>query len=52
MIGTFWRQHSEQKTMSLKIAIQGAKASFHEEAAFKFFGREVEIVECDSFKKS
>jgi prephenate dehydratase len=38
--------------MSLKIAIQGAKASFHEEAAFKFFGREVEIVECDSFKKS
>lgn len=37
--------------MSLKIAIQGAKASFHEEAAFKFFGREVEIVECDSFKK-
>ena len=38
--------------MSLKIAIQGAKASFHEEAAFKFFGREVEIVECDSFKKT
>lgn len=38
--------------MSLKIAIQGAKASFHEEAAFKYFGREVEIVECDSFKKT
>ncbi|EEI92093.1 prephenate dehydratase [Sphingobacterium spiritivorum ATCC 33300] len=38
--------------MSLKIAIQGAKASFHEEAAFKYFGNDIEIVECDSFKKT
>ncbi len=38
--------------MSLKIAIQGAKASFHEEAAFKYFGNEIEILECDSFKRT
>jgi len=38
--------------MASKIAIQGCRASFHEEAAFKYFGEEVEIVECESFKKT
>jgi prephenate dehydratase len=33
-----------------KIAIQGIKASFHEEAAFKYFGKEIETIECNSFK--
>lgn len=35
-----------------RIAIQGIKASFHEEAAFKFFGREIETIECNSFKQT
>jgi len=33
-----------------RIAIQGTKASFHEEAAFKFFGDDIQTIECDSFK--
>jgi len=33
-----------------KVAIQGIKASFHEEAAFKFFGRDIQTIECSSFK--
>ncbi len=33
-----------------RIAIQGTKASFHEEAAFKYFGENIETIECDSFK--
>lgn len=36
----------------IKVAIQGTKASFHEEAAFKFFGDEIEIVECKSFRET
>lgn len=35
-----------------RVAIQGIKASFHEEAAFKFFGTEIETVECNSFKET
>jgi prephenate dehydratase len=35
-----------------KIAIQGIKASFHEEAAFKYFGKDIETVECNSFKQT
>lgn len=38
--------------MSIKIAIQGVKASFHEEAAFKYFGQDIETIECESFKKT
>lgn len=37
--------------MKTKIAIQGFKASFHEIAAIKFFGEEIETVECGSFTK-
>src|SRR5690606_17478977 len=33
-----------------RIAIQGTKASFHEEAAFKFFGDDIQTIQCDSFK--
>ena len=37
--------------MKTKIAIQGVKASFHEEAAYKYFAdHDIEILECDSFK--
>ncbi len=35
-----------------RVAIQGIKASFHEEAAFKFFGNDIETVECNSFKET
>ncbi|RZK48447.1 MAG: ACT domain-containing protein [Pedobacter sp.] len=33
-----------------KVAIQGIKASFHEEAALKYFGNEIDTLECNSFK--
>lgn len=35
-----------------RVAIQGIQASFHEEAAFKFFGTGIETIECESFKKT
>ncbi|MES3018662.1 MAG: prephenate dehydratase [Bacteroidota bacterium] len=35
-----------------RVAIQGTRASFHEEAAFKFFGTDIETIECDSFKRT
>lgn len=35
-----------------RVAIQGIKASFHEEAAFKFFGEDIDTIECSSFKKT
>ncbi|ERJ59988.1 MULTISPECIES: prephenate dehydratase [Sphingobacterium] len=38
--------------MKTKIAIQGVKASFHEEAAFKYFGQDIETLECSSFKQT
>ena len=37
---------------SVRVAIQGIKASFHEEAAFKFFGNDIQTIECNSFKKT
>lgn len=38
--------------MSIRVAIQGVKGSFHEEAALKYFGEQIETVECESFKKT
>lgn len=35
-----------------RVAIQGIRASFHEEAAFRFFGKEIKTVECNSFKQT
>ena len=35
-----------------RVAIQGIRASFHEEAAFKFFGDDIETIECKSFKQT
>lgn len=32
-----------------RIAVQGIKGSFHEEAALKYFEDEIEVVECKSF---
>lgn len=36
--------------MKKKIAIQGIESSFHEEAAYKYFGRDIETVNCLSFQ--
>ncbi len=35
-----------------RVAIQGIKASFHEEAAYKYFGENIETIECNSFKQT
>src|SRR5690606_28023889 len=43
---------NEHPVKNLKVAIQGVHASFHEEAAFKYFGEDIEIVECDTFRKT
>lgn len=37
--------------MNSSVAIQGIRASFHEEAAIGFFGKEVEILPCDTFPR-
>lgn len=34
-----------------RISIQGIKGSFHEDAARKYFGDEIEVVECRTFKR-
>jgi prephenate dehydratase len=33
-----------------KVAIQGFKASFHEIAAYKYFGADIEIIMCETFR--
>lgn len=38
--------------MKKRVAIQGIRASFHEEAAYKFFGKDIEVRECNSFKQT
>ncbi|MCW3080932.1 prephenate dehydratase [Segetibacter sp.] len=35
----------------LKVAIQGYEGSFHQEAARKFFGKNVEVIPCDNFRQ-
>jgi prephenate dehydratase len=36
---------------NLRIAIQGYEGSFHQEAARKFFGKNIEVVPCDTFRQ-
>jgi prephenate dehydratase len=40
------------KTEKPRVAIQGIRASFHEEAAFKYFGENIDTIECNSFKQT
>jgi prephenate dehydratase len=40
------------KTEKPRVAIQGIRASFHEEAAFKYFGEDIDTIECNSFKQT
>jgi prephenate dehydratase len=35
-----------------RVAIQGIRASFHEEAAFRYFGENITTIECNSFKQT
>ncbi len=35
----------------LKVSIQGYEGSFHQVAARKFFGKEVEVITCDTFRE-
>lgn len=35
----------------LSVAIQGYEGSFHQEAAQKFFGKQVEVIPCDTFRE-
>ena len=35
-----------------RVAIQGIRASFHEEAAIRYFGENTETIECNSFKQT
>jgi prephenate dehydratase len=35
-----------------RVAIQGIRASFHEEAALKYFGEDIQTIECVSFKQT
>ncbi|RYZ94358.1 MAG: prephenate dehydratase [Sphingobacteriaceae bacterium] len=35
-----------------RVAIQGIRASFHEEAAFRYFGENIQAIECNSFKQT
>ncbi len=40
------------KNERIRVAIQGIRASFHEEAAFKYFGENIQTIECNSFKQT
>ena len=35
-----------------RVAIQGIRASFHEEAALNYFGENIQTIECNSFKQT
>src|ERR1700743_2903396 len=40
------------KEKRTRVAIQGIRASFHEEAAFRYFGEDIQTIECNSFKQT
>src|ERR1700744_6312044 len=40
------------KDKRTRVAIQGIRASFHEEAAFLHFGEDIQTIECNSFKRT
>jgi len=37
--------------MAVKVSIQGYEGSFHQEAAQQYFGKEVEVIPCDTFRE-
>lgn len=42
--------NKKSKSDELTIAIQGYEGSFHQEAAQSFFGKDIEVVCCDTFR--
>jgi len=36
---------------AIRVAIQGYEGSFHQEAAWKFFGKSIEIIPCATFRE-
>ena len=40
------------KDKKTRVALQGIRASFHEEAAFLHFGEDIQTIECNSFKQT
>ncbi|MGI8636177.1 MAG: prephenate dehydratase [Segetibacter sp.] len=38
-------------TKTTRVAIQGYEGSFHQEAAQKFFGKNVKVIPCDNFRE-
>ena len=50
-MGGFFFAFNFLKMKKKRIAIQGVKGAFHEEAALKVFGEEIEIVPCMNFKE-
>src|ERR1700743_256890 len=40
------------KDKRTRVAIQGIRASFHEEAAFLHFGEDIQTIECNSFNQT
>jgi prephenate dehydratase len=41
---------SSTERSAIRVSIQGYEGSFHQEAARKFFGKDVEIIPCDTFR--
>ena len=37
--------------MIQKVAIQGYEGSFHQEAARRFFGKNIQIIPCNTFRE-
>ena len=37
--------------MNVKVAIQGIKGSFHQQVANEYFGNDIQIIECKTFKE-
>src|SRR5579864_5321610 len=44
-------ESKDQGTPSAKVSIQGYEGSFHQEAARQFFGRQVQVIPCASFRE-
>lgn len=42
---------ADSSLKTVKVAIQGYEGSFHQEAARRFFGKDVDILPCDTFRQ-
>lgn len=45
------RKETGLSSKTIRVAIQGYEGSFHQEAARKFFGKNVEVIPCDNFRQ-